>query len=481
MARPRYNIECHPCRPVRRTGHRRARARTLIAAATLTAVTALTSPFVSAQSTNTDDPGKQLEQIERELNDLRTTEAERRTQQKQLDDETAALKTTIIETAEQIQMLEAALFEAEKRLEQLTDDEHIATVTMREERDKLYHLLSAMQALERQRPPALIVNPNDAVQAVRSAILMDQILPVLRDRTDSLVQQINDLKILRADIKRETEDIARSETRLMEEKTNNEFRMGKIADQQQQLQQASSVDRKRITELANQARNLKSLIKQLGAEAKKSAAERKIAENEPDPAPDLRKNTPVPAANPARGDNATSTPNSNDLIAKYTPKLPRILVPKLKFTEALGQIKLPVAGSAVLNYGDTDELGRKAEGISITTRANAQVVAPFSGKIAYAGPFLEFDQLLLIDVGEGYHIVLTGLTTIFGSVGDTLRSGEPVGLMGSDAFAANHSAGARAAHVPGGTRQLLYMEFRKNGDPINPRRWLVKDERKANG
>jgi len=429
----------------------------------------------------TEDPEKRLQEIERELNTLRTTEAHRRTQRQQLAAELTELKTQLVETASRIQTLEAALFEAERRLAELTDQEHIATVKMRQERDRLYKLLSAMQSLERQRPPALIVSPDDAVKAVRSAIIMDQILPELKNRTESLVNQIKDLSLLGASIKLETESIAQSEINLIQEKTNIEYLLGKNADKQKLLQRESSIDRKRIEELARQARTLKSLITNLNSEAERKAneAREKAAEDGGGPLPAETDPPPLPVGNPKRDNLVTPSPEMNDKMARK--EAPGIR-PGTKFSEALGLIKLPVAGRIILNYGELNELGRKSEGITVSTRAGAQVVSPFGGKIAYAGPFLEFDQLLLIEAGEGYHIILTGMKTIFGSVGDRLRAGEPVGIMGSDSEKARRIRfGKQEDWAPGETEQSLYIEFRKDGDPIDPKRWLADDIGKARG
>lgn len=422
------------------------------------------------------NPNLRLKEIERELNSLRSTEVQRREEQMRLAQEIFELKTALVETATRIQSLEDALFKAEQRLDELSAEEAIIAEEMAQERDRLYALLAAMQSLERQRPPALIVSPDDAVLAVRSAIIMEEILPVLKARTDHLIAQVKQLAELRTDIKTETEGITSSETSLLQEKTNIEYLLGKNADRQTALETKSSIDQKRIDELAKEASTLKSLINKLAREGSKNAVP---SDPESDP-----KSTPGEDEIALRTPQLTDIPPNRDSNSGQKSRTNKHnLPPNMKFSQALGKIKLPVAGNVIVGYGESDDLGQKSEGITIATRANAQVVAPFDGTIAYAGPFLEFEQLLLIDTGEGYHIILTGMSSVFGSVGENLAAGEPIGVMGAEAEDEPEINEENKKTQPRMQRakQQLYIEFRKNGDPINPNKWLVEDQRKASG
>jgi septal ring factor EnvC (AmiA/AmiB activator) len=131
-----------------------------------------------------------------------------------------------------------------------------------------------------------------------------------------------------------------------------------------------------------------------------------------------------------------------------------------------------VTGNVSRSFGEQDGLGGKQQGISIATRKNAAVVAPFDGRVLFAGPFRRYGQLLIISVGEGYHVLLAGMTRIDALVGQDILAGEPVGSMGTAATA--------GPGLPGqGGKPLLYMELRKDGAAIDPRPWLVLSDRKA--
>ncbi|MBN8874533.1 MAG: peptidoglycan DD-metalloendopeptidase family protein [Rhodospirillales bacterium] len=119
----------------------------------------------------------------------------------------------------------------------------------------------------------------------------------------------------------------------------------------------------------------------------------------------------------------------------------------------------PVAGSIVRAWGDSTEAG-PATGISYQAAPSARVVAPCSGRVAFADPFRSYGQLLILDCCGGYHAVLAGFERLDVKVGQSVQSGEPVGVM--------------PTWDPAGTgrRPLLYVELRRGGQPVNPAPWL---------
>jgi septal ring factor EnvC (AmiA/AmiB activator) len=123
-----------------------------------------------------------------------------------------------------------------------------------------------------------------------------------------------------------------------------------------------------------------------------------------------------------------------------------------------------VSGRVARRYGETDELGQSARGVALETRPGAQVVAPFDGRIMFAGPFRGYGQILIIEHGDGYHSLLAGLERIDGAVGQWLVAGEPVGAMKS-----------------GGAKPKLYLELRRHGQPINPLPFLATRDDKGTG
>ena len=125
------------------------------------------------------------------------------------------------------------------------------------------------------------------------------------------------------------------------------------------------------------------------------------------------------------------------------------------FGKAKGSLALPAQGKITQNFGDTTGASQShAKGMIITTRKGAQVTAPFDGTVLFAGPFQNYGQLVIIDHGDNYLTVLSGMDTISTTLGSQLLTGEPIGHMSSDYV-------------------NLYLEVRHNGQAINPRPWFI--------
>lgn len=380
---------------------------------------------------------RELERLERELESVRSSQAEQVAASKRLEQETDSLSEALVETAARISAQEKALIEAERRMSGLLEQEHRTAEQLADRQLDLGALLGAMQTLERQRPPALLVSPDDAVKAVQSAILLDEIVPELMDQAARLAEELSELRALREDIVAEQTVIAAAGTKLEYERQRIEQLLSLKIEQQSDLQKLISEDRQRIEELAARATTLKALIQGL----------------------DVTASDPSGAAAPDQRD-------GNDQRRARRAAL-------LRFSDAKGSLHLPVRGNILVRFGARTPDGNKALGVSLETRENAQVIAPFDGRIVFAGPFMEYEQLLLIEVGEGYHILLTGMSRIYGKLGDRLLAGEPVGTMG----AALVESGAQASEAP----PRLYLELRKNGDPIDPMPWLAVNKNKVGG
>lgn len=129
-------------------------------------------------------------------------------------------------------------------------------------------------------------------------------------------------------------------------------------------------------------------------------------------------------------------------------------VPTGAFMAAKGRIPYPVKGNIIKKYGELTEAGVTSRGITIRTRPNAQVISPYDGTVLFAGPFRGYGQLVIIEHGDGYHTLLAGVGRLDTSVGQSLLAGEPVGIMVAQ------------------SKPTLYIELRKNGQPINPAGWL---------
>jgi len=125
----------------------------------------------------------------------------------------------------------------------------------------------------------------------------------------------------------------------------------------------------------------------------------------------------------------------------------------------------PVNGNLVNGFNKRDTVGGMTKGISIATRPNAIVSSPSDGWVSYAGPFRTYGQLLILNAGGGYYILLAGMDRISVSLGQFVLAGEPVATMG-DPQKDTSGQPSSDKRVP-----TLYIEFRKDGTPIDPQPW----------
>ena len=211
--------------------------------------------------------------------------------------------------------------------------------------------------------------------------------------------------------------------------------MTRMVALQEKAQNDSAETADRIEKLTSDAKDLKDLLARIAAQRPKEPA--------PDAAGAGSKSTQEAALQPPPG--ATGGARS--------------------FSAAHGSLLLPARGRIVKLFGQPTASGLANRGVTIRTRAEARVVAPYDGQVAFAGPFRGYGQLLIIDQGEGYHILLAGLSRIDCVVGQWLQAGEPVGVMGP---------------AENGDPQL-YVELRHDGEPINPLPWMASHSEKVNG
>ncbi|MFZ9416921.1 MAG: peptidoglycan DD-metalloendopeptidase family protein, partial [Alphaproteobacteria bacterium] len=135
------------------------------------------------------------------------------------------------------------------------------------------------------------------------------------------------------------------------------------------------------------------------------------------------------------------------------------------FAEARGRARPPAAGRLVANWGQPDAGGTASRGMALEVAPEATIVSPWHGTIAYAGPFRGYGVILIVDSGDGYHWFVTGFGRLDVAPGQPVRAGEPVG----------QAPGAGAA------RPVVYVELRRNGQPVDPAPWVALPNGKVGG
>ncbi|MEM8701524.1 MAG: peptidoglycan DD-metalloendopeptidase family protein [Pseudomonadota bacterium] len=362
------------------------------------------------------------------------------------------LNAKIISTSDTIKGLETELTDTERRLMSLGENEDAVRLSLAARRDVLAEVLAALQRIGKRPPPALAVRPSDALSAVRSAILLNAVMPELKVETEALAADLAELQRLKSVIAEEKNRLGGDAMRLAEEKSRLELLLSAKRQEHLKSVEVLEEEKRRAALLADQAGSLEELIANLEAEIDSA---RDAAEKSRQAAIDAKRNASRnfdPFADPGR------------------------LAPQIAFEEAKGRLPQPVAGTLLKDFGQEDEFGGVTEGQSIATRPGSNVTSPADGWVVYSGPFRSFGQLLILNTGDGYHVLLAGLNRIDAELGQFVLTGEPVGVMGATQWASASTFGL------GSTQPILYVEFRKDGRAVDPTPWWARtEEEKARG
>jgi len=366
----------------------------------------------------------------------------------------ASITAALIQSAMTEQKLGQDIEDIGAKLEGLKDQQQKIRASLVARRDVLAEVLGALQRMGLNPPPAILVKPEDALSSVRSAILLGAVVPELRQQTDSLLADLKEQTRVTASIEAERARL----TEAVGEQVAEKKRLGMLLEAKQKLendtQAQMAAEQQRSEQLAAKASSLKELIASLEAQADKA---RKAAD------------AAKAAAASQPGDVQTSDGSDGGDKTASLASLPvpegNRLTATAPFSALQGQIALPVTGRIKRRFGADDGNGAVMLGDMLATQSGAIVTAPADGNVLYAGPFRSYGQLLILNAGDGYHVVLAGMSRISVVTGQSVLAGEPVGAMG-EARVASTSVSKNGNATP-----ELYVEFRKDGKPVDPAPW----------
>jgi len=417
--------------------HQRVNFTVCIAAAAIAASAAF------AQNADTaTDPLEKLDAIEKQMNQDRRQAETLSESAKRYAHEQQQMREQLIAAAQAAQARERQLHDVEQKLALFETREAETMRALLGQQGKLSSLLAVLQRMGREPPPALIVRPNDATAAARSAMLLTAVVPAVRKDAAALAKNLGALRELRQKAADQRLAVAAAAGAL--EKDRNRLmallmqRRSEAAQTDQQLKETQ----KRIGTLAEQAGDLRALIASLNDDAMRPAI---------------------------RGSASVITRQIASAGAARSASLDSLR----------GMLTLPANGELTSPFGAADGLGGRLAGIYLETRPRSQVTSPCDGKIMFAGTFRGYGQMLIIAANGGYHVLLAGLANIDGVVGQVVLAGEPVGRMGSGR--APSRQGLQHATSRKGGSERLYIEFRRNGVPVDPVPWFAALKEKVSG
>lgn len=414
-----------------------------------------------------EEAREKLNQTEQQLQSNRAKEQGLTQDLATLAVERAKLNNDLINSGKNVQASEAKLSETEAKLAELTDQVNLIKNSITERKETIVKMLSAMQRIGRTPPPALVTRRDDALAVVRSAMLLADVFPELKYQADNLSHELEGMVTLENGI-REQRDAEKSERDRL---ATEQARLDRLLEEKRRALAQGEAElasiKQAVADQAQTVTDLSELIDRLDAQIAKVEVAQYDAEIAAEKALRAREQQ-----------QALATP-ANESVVEIKPESTKVafaspdrLKPAMPFEAAKGTLRLPAQGRRVKRFGDADASGGTVKGISLQTRPEARITAPADGWVVYAGEFRSYGQLLIINAGGGYHVLLAGMSRIDVSLGQFVLAGEPIAVMGNSA-------------TPGQgddrLRPVLYVEFRKDGRPIDSDPWWAEASEKVQG
>jgi septal ring factor EnvC (AmiA/AmiB activator) len=322
--------------------------------------------------------------------------------------------------AARIQETQAAIVERQANIRLIDGQREALRARLAERQLPVMRLTGALERFSR-RPMALsLLRPGSLRDTVHMRALLDTMLPEVKRRTASLRSEIDRSKALKVKAEGALAALQQEQTELGRRRQS----LATLETQQRlALRSASgSADREaeRALALAEQARDLDALTEDLG---RAGALRQQLMQ------------LPGPVMRPAN------------------PQMPQVIrpdaAPPSSAAPSAPAFILPVQGRLVTGFGASAPGQPTSRGISLATGSAAQAISPAAGRVVFAGPYRGYGSIIIVDHGEGWISLITGLSQIDVHVGETLVSGSPLGLAGTG-------------------RPVVSLELRHNGEAVNP-------------
>ena len=294
--------------------------------------------------------------------------------------------------------------------------ERYLTLDFESRREQLSQLLGVLQTLERATTPLLLIHPTGPVGTARSGMMMSEVTPALNRQAEELRAQLQELAALQAFQESAARDLEWGLSGVQQARVN----LSQAINDRTDLPRRFADDPVRVQIMADNSQTLQGFAD-------------KLQEAE-----------------------ATEPPET-----------------AVPFADMAGKLPLPAEGTVLRGFNEEDAAGLKRPGIVLSTRPLSLITAPWPATVRYAGPFLDYGNVIILEPDAAYLMVLAGLDQVYVELGQILDQDEPIGLLGGSQPATEEFL--IEASQGGGTidQETLYIEIRKDGTPTDPARWFA--------
>ncbi|MBC7735707.1 MAG: peptidoglycan DD-metalloendopeptidase family protein [Candidatus Saccharibacteria bacterium] len=328
--------------------------------------------------------------------------------------EAGSAKDRVAALTRTIKAYEAGLAALREALRQAQLRETTLTMQFQAKRDALAQLLGVLGSLDPAQGPLLLLHPGGPLGTARSGMMLAAVTPALQAEADGLRRNLQELA-----------DLRELQTAAGETLTKG---LGAATQARADLNQAISDRTDLPKRFAEDPETLKALL------------------------------------------------NSADTLDAFSSGLSPQAGVVQGFDQAQGSLPWPVLGTILVRPGETDSKGVTRPGLSIATRALALVTSPWAATIRYRGPLLDYGNVMILEPGGGYLVILSGLETVYGEVGDVVGAGQALGLMGGTATSGADILTVDGAQGGDSGTETLYVEIRQRAEPVDPLSWFEPNE-----
>ncbi len=386
-------------------------------------------PFLLIGTAQAEPTQDDLQRIEAELRQERKTQKEAEKKSAEIADEIKTVQKQMVRSAKAVREKEDLLNDLKKKLTDLKEKEDDLNQKLALSDKQLVEVSTGLQTLALRPPEVVLLEPQSPLEHLRSKMLFNFALPQVKSMNKGFLDDLSQLAKTKKEIENQAKRAKTTQIQLHERASQ----MNKLIRQKELLQAQYNAthkkSRQRIVALAGQAKDLKELLEKLEVEKQRQVAEKaRLTEEE-------RQKAAV------------------QNIVRVQNELPKnMTIPKGSFIKAKGSLNYPINGRIIENFNDINSAGLHSKGMRLVSTGGSIVTNIFYGIVLFSGPFKSYGQLLIVDNGDDYLTLLTGLEDMNVSEGQEILAGEPIGRLNKNGE--------------------LYLEIRKNGQPIDPKPWF---------
>lgn len=369
---------------------------------------------ISATAQKVKEQNK-LKEAKQTLEKLQKREKSILVQKNHIQKDIDNLRKKILKTSKKMGGFERKQDDLVEKITQLEQKRNLIRQNLLKNNKDLSHLLGALQKLSIVPKASLVLTKQNVNKNIRTAIALDSMIKHVSFRVDHIKASLNEIKQIQTQVVEEKIALQDTISVLETEREYIEIMLKKKSLLQDKNLTHVEETREKIKHLNDKVHDLEELLVNL-------------------------------QENKALNNRVITSISNQKLLSDSIVK-------------SKGKLFFPVTGKIVENFGKNKENGLSSKGMVVQTSAKRQIIAPFSGRVVYSGPFRSYGNLLIIDHGQGYHMLLAGLKDMYAQIGNVVLAGEPVGIMGNS------------------KKQKLYIEFRKDGKPINPTVWFANSHK----